>query len=203
MKRLSLAIVLFCCTLALAAQIKIRVNYQGAKPTISDFVDAYINFFEDLPEEEQDDSEWIGGVSLAWDNYRKGLPQEDNVTFVVDQKNGYLCWESHQDRYTVRHEMCYWNEADGKHTLFAHNIALLTDGKRMDAGQYDGLNFYRYDNAKKMMTSCDTPGFNVEYQRILYLLPRTGKDITVRRWDENGRELKQEKLKWTGQGFHY
>ena len=35
MKRLSLAIVFVCCTLAVAAQGDgFRVNYQGAKPTI-------------------------------------------------------------------------------------------------------------------------------------------------------------------------
>ena len=43
MKRLSLAIILACCTLAVAAQEDgFRVNYQGAKPTIKDFALAYI-----------------------------------------------------------------------------------------------------------------------------------------------------------------
>ena len=43
MKRLSLAIVFVCCTLAVAAQGDgFRVNYQGAKPTIKDFALAYI-----------------------------------------------------------------------------------------------------------------------------------------------------------------
>ena len=43
MKRLSLAIVFVCCTLAVAAQGDgFRVNYQGAKPTIKDFAKAYI-----------------------------------------------------------------------------------------------------------------------------------------------------------------
>jgi len=37
MKRLSLAIVLLCSTMVITAQETIRVNYQGAKPTIGDF----------------------------------------------------------------------------------------------------------------------------------------------------------------------
>ncbi len=35
MKRLSLAIIFACCTLAVAAQEGIQVKYQGAKPTIN------------------------------------------------------------------------------------------------------------------------------------------------------------------------
>ena len=41
MKRLSLAIIFACCTLAVAAQEGIRVDYQGTRPTIKDFVKAY------------------------------------------------------------------------------------------------------------------------------------------------------------------
>ena len=42
MKRLSLAIIFACCTLAMAAQEGFRVDYQGARPTIKDFVNAYL-----------------------------------------------------------------------------------------------------------------------------------------------------------------
>ena len=42
MKRLSLAIILACCTLAVAAQEGIQVKCQGAKPTIRDFAQAYL-----------------------------------------------------------------------------------------------------------------------------------------------------------------
>ena len=39
MKKVSLTILLVCCTLALAAQDgAFKVNYRGATPTISDFV---------------------------------------------------------------------------------------------------------------------------------------------------------------------
>ena len=60
MKRLSLAIVFVCCTLAVAAQGDgFRVNYQGAKPTIKDFALAYIASL--ISEAEECDEE---GMSL-------------------------------------------------------------------------------------------------------------------------------------------
>ena len=115
MKRLSLAIILACCTLAVAAQEGIQVKCQGAKPTCS-----------------------------------------------------------------------RWSFENGKAVL----------------GQYDGLSFYRYDNATKKMSRCNTPGFDVEYLNKSYALPRTGKDITVTTWDKNGKKT-QKTLKWNGHGFSY
>ena len=41
MKRLSLAIIFACFTLAVATQEGFRVDYQGTRPTIKDFVKAY------------------------------------------------------------------------------------------------------------------------------------------------------------------
>ena len=60
MKRLSLAIIFACCTLAIVAQEDgFRVNYQGAKPTIKDFALAYITSL--ISEAEECDEE---GMSL-------------------------------------------------------------------------------------------------------------------------------------------
>lgn len=42
MKKLLLAIIFACCTLAVAAQEGFRVDYQGTRPTIKDFVKAYL-----------------------------------------------------------------------------------------------------------------------------------------------------------------
>ena len=97
--------------------------------------------------------------------------------------------------------MCYWNEADGKHKLFACSRWSFENGKSI-LGQYDGLSFYRYDNATKKMSRCNTPGFDVEYLNKSYALPRTGKDITVTTWDKNGKKT-QKTLKWNGHGFSY
>ena len=119
MKRLSLAIVFVCCTLAVAAQGDgFRVNYQGAKPTIKDFALAYIASL--ISEAEECDEEGMSLYENLQDAIKcqaKGLPLEENRTLTIDQKNGFLVYEHKHSEYLSRIEMCYWNEADGKHKL--------------------------------------------------------------------------------------
>ena len=203
MKKLSLAIVFACCTLAVAAQEDgFRVNYQGAKPTIKDFALAYLaSLFTDV---EECDLEGLGMYADLQDAIKrqgKGLQLEENSTLTIDVKNGFLVYEQKQDEYLMRIEMCYWNEADGKHKLFACNRWSFENDKPM-MGQFDVLSFYRYDNATKKMSWCETPGFDVEYLNKSYALPRTGKDITVTTWEDNGK-MTQKILKWNGRGFSY
>jgi len=208
MKRLSLAIVLACCTLAVAAQEEgFRVNFQGTQPTIKDFACAYLaSLIPDVEDDEEGDCVGEGvwlyeSMQYAIKCQAEGLPLEENGTLTIDQKNGYLIYEQKHDEYLDRIEMCYWNEADGKHKLFAANRWSFENGKPM-MGQYDELSFYRYDNATKKMSRCNTPGFDVEYLNKAYALPRTGKDITVTTWEDNGQKT-QKTLKWNGHGFGY
>ena len=204
MKRLSLAIILACCTLAVAAQEDgFRVNYQGAKPTIKDFAKAYItSLLNPVDEEPEGDGLYMyESIQKAMVCQEKGQQLEKNKTLTIDLKNGFLVYEEKDDYYLYRIEMCYWNETDGKHKLFACSRWSFENGKSI-LGQYDGLSFYRYDNATKKMSRCNTPGFDVEYLNKTYSLPRTGKDITVSQWDENGRKT-QKILKWNGHGFSY
>ena len=205
MKRISLAIIFVCCTLALSAQDVIRVNYQGAKPTISDFAWAFLSIYV-WDEEEDVLDESRNAAKQAWIDYRKGIPLDEGETITVDQKNGYAVYESKYEEDLVRIEMCYWNESDGKHKLFAYNVACFRNG-RYDPGQFDGLLFYRYDNATRKMTYCDTPGFEDQYATedgawISYSLPRSGKDITVTTWLKDGSTQKKT-LKWNGRRFTY
>ena len=203
MKRLSLAIIFACCTLTVAAQEDgFRVNYQGAKPTIKDFALAYITSL--ISEAEECDEEGMSLYENLQDAIKcqaKGLPLEANRTLILDQKNGFLVYEHKYIEHLGRIEMCYWNEADGKHKLFACNRWSFENGKPM-MGQYDYLGFYRYDNATKKMSWCETPGFDVEYLNKSYALPRTGKDITVTTWEDSGKKT-QKTLKWNGHGFSY
>ena len=203
MKRLSLAIFFACCTLTVAAQEDgFRVNYQGAKPTIKDFALAYITSL--ISEAEECDEEGMSLYENLQDAIKcqaKGLPLEANRTLTIDQKNGFLVYEHKYIDYLGRIEMCYWNEADGKHKLFACNRWSFENGKPM-MGQYDVLSFYRYDNATKKMSWCESPGFDVEYFNKSYALPRTGKDIIVTTWHEDGKKT-QKTLKWNGHGFSY
>ena len=202
MKRSLLAIIYICCTLGAAAQNAIRVNHQGARPTISDFLSAYFSARDD-DEEECETDESTNAAAYAWEQHRKSLPQDENVTLTIDERNGYVVYECRQDNNLLKVEACYWNEADGKHKLFAYNIACFTDGK-YDPGQYDRLEFWRYNNAAKTMTFCEDTGVDMVYRtddnvRGSYALPRTGKDITVTLWYKSGP--KQKTLKWNGRRF--
>ena len=210
MKRISLAIVFACCMIGLYAQESIKVSYQGAKPGISDFAWAFLSAYE--YDEDADDclDEARNAAKQAWIKYRKGLPQYEGVTLTVDKKNGFVLYE-YKSEYegvedVVKIEMCYWNEADGKHKLFAYNVACFRNGI-YSAGQFDGLLFYRYNNSTKTMSYIAAPGFEEQYVTengawVSYALPQTGKDISVTYWYENGR--KQNKtLKWSGHRFSY
>jgi hypothetical protein len=203
MKRISFAIFFACCTLALAAQDAIRVNYQGARPTITDFAWAYL--FSDEDDEDECDQEATAGIELALSNYRQGLPQEEGTTLTVDEKNGYILYEWKYENTLVRIEMCYWNESDQKHKLFAYNYMCYDNG-RYSPGQYDGLTFYRYDNATKTMRYTSDPGVDAAQKAtppsvmVSFSLPRSGKDIVMTRWMSSGTK-QQQALKWNGHGF--
>ncbi len=183
MKRSTFALFFACLMLCVAAQDSYKVNYKGAKPTIKDFAQAYFSQVEvwDDPVEEVGLDEATNAFKNAWMRYYKGLEQPDGDKFIVDEKNGYILYESQDENNLFRAEMCYWNESDGKHKLIAINIACFTNG-RHEPGQYDGLSFLRYNNATKRMADCDAPGFRVRYATdnldyISYSLPRTGKNI--------------------------
>ena len=193
------------CSLGMLAQDGIRVNFKGASPSISDFVNAFVSSRDDGEEEDCCVDEAFNGVANVWERYHKGIPLEEGETLTIDEKNGYVLYERSSEyesgEYVFRCEMCFWNEADGKHKLFAYSVWCFTDGKPA-LGQFDGITFYRYDNATRRMTMCDVPGFDVEYFDTSYALPRTGKDITVTKWDENGNKVERT-LKWNGHGFSF
>ena len=204
MKKIALAILFVCCTLTLAAQ-GIRVNYQGEKPTISDFAWAILSYDNGEDEEEGYADESFNAFKQAWTKHRESLPLEEGETLTIDQKNGFVLFESRYEENLLRIEMCYWNEADKKHKLIAYNVASFTDGK-YSVGQFDGLSFYRYDNATKELTFGADAVFDVEYGTedgawVSYALPSTGKDITVTYWYENKKE--QKTLKWNGSKFSF
>lgn len=208
MKRTSLTIIFACCILALAAQDVIKVNFKGAKPTLSDLAWAYLNDYE--YDENGDDciNEARAVVKQAWSVYRKGGELNEDEKLNVDNKNGYAIYEHRSEYESVEDvfqtEMCYWNEADGKHKLFAFNVKCFTNGK-YSPGQFDGLQFYRYNNATKKMTYYQMPGFDSSLYTedgayITYSLPRVGKDIVITYWYDNGTK-KQKTLKWNGRKF--
>ena len=198
MKKITLAIIFAFCALSLVAQHPIRVNYRGATPTITDLAWAFFNDIEN-DEEECGDRPALA-VKEAWSRYLKNLPQEEGTTFTLDEKNGYVFYEYIYNSNTIRMEMCYWNESDGKHKLFAFNNMASFDEDGPIATETSGIYFFRYDNAKKRMTYCYTPGFVVDYQNT-YALPRAGKDIVETKWNADGTKT-ETILKWDGHKFN-
>ena len=205
MKKLLLAIVFAFCTLAVSAQDAIQVNYTGAKPTISDFAWAFLSVDNGEDELEGETDESFNAIKQAWIRHREGTPQDEHETLSIDEKNGFVLYEWKYEENMLRIEMCYWNESDQKHKMFAYNVSCFQNDK-YSPGQFDGLVFCRYDNAKRELTYCEAPGFEVEYGTddgawVSYDLPRSGKDITVNYWHANKKT--QKTLKWNGHGFNF
>ena len=197
MKKILLAIVLAYCTLS--AQESIRVNFKGASPTIKDFAWALLSSTDN---EEECTDEVMNTLKQAWSLHSKGKALANGETLTIDTKSGFVLYEHTQDNYMLRIEMCYWNEADKKHKLFAYNVTSFING-RHEPGQFDGIDFYRYNNASKKMTLTHDVGFDRQYGTsgawVSYTLPRSGKDITEITWSE--KETKQKMLKWNGREF--
>jgi hypothetical protein len=122
MKRIASAIILSCLSLSMMAQNGIKVNFKGSAPTVTDFAWAAFPSLNYEDEEETGDRPWEA-LKSALECYNKGLPQEKGETLTIDTKNGYIVWEYSSDDYDhiSRLEVCYWNEADGKHKLIAFN----------------------------------------------------------------------------------
>lgn len=198
MKKLVAILFLLALTMTVSAQEGIKVGFLGAAPDIMDFAWAWATANDDDPESEPDESS--NALRQSLECYRTGEAQPEGFTITVDRKAGYILVQSKHDGYTSKWEMCYWNMDDKKHKLFAMCVELSENGMRMNPGQYDGLTFYRYDNATRQMKHVDM-GIDVQYFNISYALPRVGKDIIVTHWSENGREKWQTALKWNGHGF--
>ena len=103
MRKIIFLVLLFICsTLAVSAQESIRVKFQGAQPTISDFAWAFLSSNDDDEEEDCVD-ESFNAIRAAWDTHSKGLPQEEGVTLTIDQKNGFVVYEYKSEYEDVKH----------------------------------------------------------------------------------------------------
>lgn len=199
MKRKAFTVFFVACTLVIAAQNPIKVKYRGSKPTISDFAWAYLSSYNADDDECIDEA--TNAIKQTWIEHRKGIPLDKSEKLDIDERNGYVLYESRYENHLLRIEMCYWNEADRKHKLFAVSVWSFSDGKP-NMGQFDGISFWRYNNATRKMVSCNTPGFEVQYNDTFYSLPRVGKDITVTSWDNRGKK-RVKTLKWNGHWFSF
>ena len=181
---------------------KIAVSFQGSRPTISDFVTAYLNYVmgdNDYDEEFRD--VLYADVYESWNKFRQQKPLPDNVSVTYDARNGYMHYEkaNAESRDTIVWEMCFWNCADGKQKLVCANAVWKMQD---DYGATAGCTFLVYDNAKKTMRFIYEEDVDALYDGdglSVFFLPRKGKDIRVsaagsgERWNEI--------LKWDGFKF--
>ena len=155
MKRLSFSILFSCFTLALVAQESIRVNYQSLKPTIYDFVWAFLS-----SKEHSDES--FNAIKHAWILHRNDAPLPENVRLTIDQENGFVVYEARSNENILKIRMCYWDEIDQKHKLFAYKV----DNANYSSEKVDRLIFYRYNNTSKMMDMWDNMGKKIAYVEV-------------------------------------
>lgn len=200
MKRLSIVFAFICFVMAMVAQETIKVKYHGAKPSITDFAEALL--FASENGDESDCNESLNAMANSYALHKKGMALPADSKLTIDQKNGYIVYETRYEEHLLRVEMCYWNDADQKHKLFACNVTSFSNGVH-SPGQYDGVQLYRYTNATKKMTwqYNDFRGIDDNGNNISYELPRTGKDITAKTWLKNGT-VKKKIIKWNGHGFN-
>ena len=181
-----------------------KVTFKGQSPSIVDFITAHLSEPED---------ELAGTLAEAWNKYLQNEPQDNGITFTVDQKNGYARYDKDYDiaypddvsglkSYV---EFCYWNCDDGKHKLFAQNVGLIQEGQPIIA-QFEGLYIYAYDNATKMLYMIDQDLLGLggdlwDFSNgiITFKLPQKGKDIEV--FINTDGKVTQKKLVWNGKGF--
>lgn len=202
MKKLMLFAAVLMLTQTLVAQDAIRINYTGTAPSVKDFVSAL------LSQTEEDES--LNGLNDAWHRYKKGVKQLAGRELTVDAPNGFVGYED-TDNYgndTWRQviEVCYWNYADKKHKLVAISIDSYRNG-HPEAGQYDGVTFYRFDNATRKMHLVyeEELGLTIEppanTRGISHELPRHGKTIVYNYYTPSGKIAKR--LTWNGSRFDF
>lgn len=80
MKRNLLSFLLLGVALTMLAQSLVKVKYQGAKPTITDFVSAYLAPAAADDEEAMEcDGEAVAWLKQAWESHLKGQKQAEGV----------------------------------------------------------------------------------------------------------------------------
>lgn len=182
----------------------ITVSFNGASPTIKDFVSALLS-----QRDETDES--LNGLREAWGFYKNGMKQMPGDDLIVDVQNGYVGYVSvdTDDDNTNRQviECCYWNYADKKHKLVAISNDWYMNGKPV-VGQYTGITFYKYDNAShtmKVIYPDDIGGITLEAPQgttaTTHALPRQGKTMIYTYYIPLGKI--EKKLMWNGTHFVY
>ena len=137
----------------------IIVKYQGQKPVINDFVNAWLSNPED---------ELSGVLYDMWRKYIKGKPLDKTEKVTLDSKNGFVSFEKvyppeeyNGDGGKLLVEMCYWNSSDGNHKVFASSVQQFQGDKAIQT-EFGGMSFGIYNNATHKMTYVNQYDMGVE-----------------------------------------
>jgi hypothetical protein len=174
------------------------VNYQGKKPTISDFFVAITTM--------EDPGEWQIYLKERWTEYRRGEKYEGR--FTVNNSRGYLRYDEEETKAdgvvrTGFSEFCYWICDDNRHYIVAETYNTFENGVAID-GQYGGITMFLFDTRTRRMMMVPDHHFGLERPEIngiiCYSLPSEGKDITATVYDTEKGEYKIVYV-WNGNGF--
>lgn len=200
------AILLGVCMTATAQEddyYSFTVKYQGQRPTITDFVTAFLS--------QEELGEVWGGVSDQWKLYRQG--KKTNGTFTVDQKNGFIEYKriinDVDGRTESVTEFCYWNMSDNRHKLFAVNNNFSCNGKYYFT-EHSGPSLLLFDTQTRRMSYATLGDYGLEYspfgdEPVVFNLPRQGKNIKLvfAPTEENpNKETTYSEYVWDGKKFH-
>ena len=172
----------------------VHVGYKGARPTILDFANAYL---------DDESVEFLGQMRTALRQFKSNRPVSKGL-LTVDSKNGYLSYEDTYDDGDERSsaEMCYWNCSDGKHKLFAVSQECYQNGKPIQT-EFTGLSFFLYNNATRNMTTVGMEDIGVVIETndvVTFTLPQKGKNIIMNQYSDHG--IISHQLIWDGYVFH-
>lgn len=175
---------------------RIVVKYQGSRPTISDFVTAFLSHSKEREFYDNAYSEWL--------RFQQKKQPGKNVSIIVDTRNGYMHYEiaRPEEKDTIVMEMCFWNCADGKRKLVCASTYWAMDGE-YGWGEFTGVSFFLFDNKTRTMRTVLPEDIGALYDGdgiSVFFLPRQGKDIRVS--VGGGGDRWNEVLEWDGYQFH-
>ena len=176
----------------------ITVSYKGDKPTIKDFVEAFLS--------PEDVGEALGSLKDAWELYREGMKLMPGEELIVDTQYNYVGYDSEEsDTERMVIECRAFDYADGHHTLVALSNDYFVNDKAI-MGQYTGLEFFVYDtDTRKMQPVYDGDiGIDIDFPTdvsgISHKLPRAGQTIVYILHTSSGK-LIEKSLTWNGSVF--
>ena len=198
MRRLLNIFLLLLMTMTVNAEeldFSFPVSFQGAKPTIGDFVTAICN--------REEPGEWMTYVGEDWERNQRG--EQTKGRFKVSCSKGYMTYveQDSEDGYVHKgtSEFRCWPCKDCNCVIVAETSHFYRDGVAY-VGQYDGLSLYLYDPDSRRMDMVYLSDYGMEGPEIdahfIYTLTRKG--ITGIADKPDGSKYRV-KYMWNGKSF--